>query len=182
MTRVSVDVRYKGAWDEAQRRVVARDRALLHYLLLSSSLLGVALTNASLQLLALVVPYLALVVALMLCHHDWVLGVLTRYLEEIAEEEANPGGAIPEGPNPEDWFASKDWVGSALGAGWLHSTAQVLALAGASVIAILLTREPSGAQALFTAMWFLSLAATAAAVLLTVVFRVYRQSQRRRLS
>jgi hypothetical protein len=87
MALPSVETLYKGAWDEAVSRVVARDRIMLAYVSLAATLLGVAAKADGVSRLAVAVPYLTLVAGCLIAHHDLMISRLNSYMRQLAGTE-----------------------------------------------------------------------------------------------
>ena len=163
---IPLATRYQGAWYETQARGTVRDQILSQYLVVSSAILGVALANESLLSLALVVPFVGFIVALMLMHNDIVISALNRYAQRL-EKEADLG--------KNDWFTSPQGLGTALWAGaFFQTSAALFAVVGLGAIALYLTREIVGDKGYLEEVWYLDVVIEWVTFLLLIIVRVAR--------
>lgn len=163
---VSASIRYQTASFESTTRLAERDRILMQYLLGASALTGVAFGSTNFRELALVIPYMALVVTLLLTHHDYVISLLASYLGELA---------IKSNLHGQDWQLCSSGSRRATIVGFfLRLGALVIAIGAPSYAAILLTEEPVKYNALLRATWTYAWYAMGAALVLTIGVRLYR--------
>jgi hypothetical protein len=163
---IPASTRYQTASYESTMRIVERDRILMQYLLGAGALTGIALGSTNFRELALVIPYMAVVVALLLTHHDYVISLLASYLGELA---------IKSDLHNQDWQLCRRGSRRATITGFfLRLGALVIAIGAPSYAAILLTEEPVKHNALLYAIWTSTWYVTGAALILIVGVRLYR--------
>ena len=83
MSKVSVDTCYTAASSEVTGRVIARDAISLAYFAAASTIVGLAAGKESRPEIALVVPYLTLLMCAKIAHHDFVISYLNRHLRGL---------------------------------------------------------------------------------------------------
>jgi hypothetical protein len=163
---LSASIRYQTASYESTTRLVERDRILMQYLLGAGALTGIAFGSTNSRELALVIPYMALVVTLLLTHHDYVISLLANYLGELA---------IKSELHNQDWQLCRRGSRRATIIGFfLRLGALVTAIGAPSYAAILLTEESVKHNALLCTIWTAAWYVTGAALLLIVGVRLYR--------
>jgi hypothetical protein len=77
---VNDDAAYQSAWNEAMRRVIVRDTALLGYVGAAGTLLVASQTKPD---LALGVPFVTLILGCVIAHHDFMIASLNGYLRRF---------------------------------------------------------------------------------------------------
>jgi hypothetical protein len=81
---ISDDATYQSAWNEAMRRVIVRDTALLGYVGAVGTLLFQSQQKAE---LALAVPFVTFVLGCAIAHHDFMIASLNSYLRGFQSKE-----------------------------------------------------------------------------------------------
>ncbi len=157
---ITMDIRYKGAWDETNMRTAARDQIILVYLMVSASFLAVAFKSAEWRNIALIIPYMSFVVTLLQCHHDFIVYHLNKYLFRMVEDN--------------DWFKDKQYLGKAIIGGWFFTSASLATIVGFSAIALFLTKDNYGEKNLLNLLWCWGILITGISMLLIFCFRIWR--------
>jgi hypothetical protein len=89
-------ITYESSRAEILERIRLRDGALLGYLAAAAAIFGVAATNANGFHVLLVLPFLSLAAALLVCQHDWTVAAICWFItEEIRPFLAEKGAAAP---------------------------------------------------------------------------------------
>lgn len=114
---------YAGAWGEISARIQARDRVLLTYISFTATLVGVSFAKSDFSLIAIVVGYFSLAMALLSRHHDLIIGLLSEFqlslvgVKEQFKEDENI--------NYKPWH-HQDFLGKALKARTIRDISQIL--------------------------------------------------------
>lgn len=77
---------YTSAGQELAQRIQARELVLVTYMTFSVALLGASLVYSSYRELALIIPTLAVACALLIVHHDAIIGMLSDYMAELTKD------------------------------------------------------------------------------------------------
>jgi len=77
---------YTTAGQELAQRIQARELVLVTYMTFSVALLGASLVNSNYCELALIIPNLAVACALLMVHHDAIIGILSDYMAELTKD------------------------------------------------------------------------------------------------
>ena len=162
--QISAEARYLRAWDESRTRAITRDQILSQYLVASFTLLGVALTRRSLLPLALVIPSMSLLVALLVVHHDLIIAALNQHNQELAREAHLAG---------KECFTSRRGLGTTL---WIGALLYIFAVSGAigsaGIIALYFTKGVQGEMV--ERLWSYSWSIEYFAIFLVVGARIIR--------
>ena len=90
MPKVSMDTCYTAASSEVTGRAIARDAISLAYFAAASTIIGLAAGGKeSRPEVALVVPYLTLLMCAKIAHHDFVISYLNRHLRGLATDKCS---------------------------------------------------------------------------------------------
>jgi hypothetical protein len=161
MSNVSVDTCYTAASSEVTGRVIARDAISIAYFTAAAALIGLAAGQESRRELALVVPYLNVLMCAKIAHHDLVISCLNRHLRDMTTD------GCPHFYR--DRLTSTVWIGAVL------QTLPILcAVGGLDAVAIAISRTSilTDRWVKLAALW--SPYALGAAALLLIVGRVFQ--------
>ncbi len=155
------NTKYMGAWQEIAARIQARDRVLLSFIALASTLVGLSLTRPDLAFTGVGVGYAALASALLERHHDLMMSYLGYFQKAVAESD-DLGKGTPE------WRTS-EFVHRAFGARLMRDAAQLLVISFGAVPALYIARKnvaPGWSYRAF--LWYGSLVCSLAAFVVVI--------------
>jgi hypothetical protein len=86
MTEMKPDANalYTGACQETATRIQMRETVLIAFITISSAIIGVSL-KGEFRLASVIVGYIALATALLVRHHDLIIGLLGRYQYDLCQ-------------------------------------------------------------------------------------------------
>lgn len=164
-------VRYQVAWNEITARVVERDRISVGYIVVSASLLGVAFSREDLRALAVMIPYVAFAVALVLSSHEYVMLLLTNYLRRM----------VGRARTDEDSYSLREWAAQATYVNfWLRIIAVLITMTGFSVAALLISSDYVRFPKILLYAWRIGWVVLVVTIGLMAGMRIYRIRQWRR--
>lgn len=75
--------RYIAAWGEISARIQARDRIILTFVTVAFTIFGFGLVNPKSASIAVIVPYLAIIVTELVVTHTYMIGLISMHLGDI---------------------------------------------------------------------------------------------------
>ena len=118
--------RYEAAYAQIGIRITARENMLIGYIAAAATLIGIAFSSPELRRIALVVPYMAAAVALVLLNHETVIGQLEEYLAEMCRTMNIRG----------DWYDRENLGEDRLRGLGYRTLALVAVISGSSAVAV----------------------------------------------
>lgn len=156
------NTKYMGAWQEIAARIQARDRVLLSFIALTSTLVGISLSRSDLAFTVIGVGYAALASALLDRHHDLMMGYL-GYFQRVLAESDGLGKGTPE-------WRSSEYVHRAFGARLMRDIAELLLIAFGAVPALYIAKKnvaPGWSPRAY--LWYGSFACSVAAFIVVLL-------------
>ena len=127
--RMYAGPRYEAAYQQVNTRIAARETILIGYIAAAATLIGVSLGSPDLRRIALVIPYMAAAVGLILFNHENVIMQLEEYLADICINM------------PSDWY-HRGSLGEDRRRGLGYRTVALLVIiGGSSAIAVGISRD-----------------------------------------
>jgi len=157
--------RYEAAYQQVNTRIAARETILIGYIAAAATLIGVAFGSPDFRKIALVIPYMAVAVGLILFNHETVIAQLEEYLADMCVDIRG------------DWY-NRESLSEARRRGLGYRTlALFVIIGGSSTVAVLIGRDVAVGN---VAVWYTDIAATLVAIFCVLQPRIRRLQQYRR--
>ncbi|MBI3631045.1 MAG: hypothetical protein HY221_01795 [Candidatus Sungbacteria bacterium] len=135
--RISVNTRYQGVWNQTTAAVMERYRIFFQYAAVVLALLGIAVSKDGARILALAIPYISLLAALILTHIE----IITELLTEDQRRMVETYGLQGDRPRTEEWNFDESGARWTIRAGvFLHMLPILFTIISSSFAAFRITR------------------------------------------
>lgn len=160
--RMYWSARYESASNHLHTRIAARENILIGYIAAAMTLIGVAFGSSEFRKLALVIPYMAASVALILSNHENVIRQLEEHLANLTE-------GIPD-----DWYSRVNMSEERIRGLGYRTAALFVVIGGSSIVSVLIGRSVATDHVL---VWYGSVVASICALIWIVQPRIRRMRQ-----
>ncbi len=164
VSRMYWEARYGSASNHLHTRIMAREYILIGYIAAATTLIGIAFGSQELRRIALMLPFVALAVALILSNHENVIRQLEEHL-----------GHLTDGI-PDDWYSRVNMSEERTRGLGYRTAALLVIVGGSSIIAVLIGRSVAASDVV---VWYLDIAVTIGVVLFVLLPRIRRMRQYR---
>jgi len=164
--RMYAGPRYEAAYQQVNTRIAARETILIGYIAAAATLIGVAFGSPDFRKIALVIPYMAVAVGLILFNHETVIAQLEEYLADMCADIRG------------DWYNRESLSEGRRRSLRYRTLALLFIIGGSSVIAVLIGRDVAVGNVVV--VWYTDIAATLAAIFCVLQPRIRRLQQYRR--
>jgi len=156
------------AWSEISARIQTREHVFLTFIVLTATLVGLALSKNDLAFVGVSVGYVSLATAILCRHHDLIIGQLGKYQRKLYTADT-------EHPNIPNWQADP-FLKDVKGARSIRDWAQILFIVLGTIPALYIAKTTLATPTeIRTLLWYGSLGCSVFAVYVVIQTQIDRK-------